>query len=188
GAAASAALIKELKDRVREFVQDLLVMENCFYDRPVARIYDLKGSERNRFNADAASRPEDRLEVHLDDNLRRSMHTAPIFVDARSRAAMEAAVWADSGFLAAQDVMDYSLLVGVDRENGVLALAIIDFIRQYTWDKQLETWVKSSGMLGGNGKEPTIISPKQYMRRFRAAMQQYFTAVPGSAGAEVPRD
>ncbi len=38
-------------------------MENCFYDRPVARIYDLKGSERNRFNADAASRPDDRLEV-----------------------------------------------------------------------------------------------------------------------------
>lgn len=26
--------------------------------------------------------------------------------------------------------MDYSLLVGVDKENGVLALAIIDFIRQ----------------------------------------------------------
>lgn len=59
---------------------------------------------------------------------------------------------------------------------------------QYTWDKQLETWVKSSGMLGGNGKEPTIISPKQYMRRFRAAMQQYFTPVPGSAGSEVPKD
>ena len=59
---------------------------------------------------------------------------------------------------------------------------------QYTWDKQLETWVKSSGMLGGNGKEPTIGSPKQYMRRFRTAMQQYFTAVPASAGAEPPMD
>ncbi len=47
----------------QEFSQDLLVMENCFYGRPVARIYDLKGSERNRFNADAASRPEDHLEV-----------------------------------------------------------------------------------------------------------------------------
>ena len=23
---------------------------------------------------------------------------------------------------------------------------------QYTWDKKMETWVKSSGMLGGNGK------------------------------------
>lgn len=62
------------------------------------------------------------------------------------------------------------------------------FFVQYTWDKQLETWVKSSGMLGGNGKEPTIVSPKQYMRRFRAAMQTYFTAVPGAAGAEPPLD
>ena len=49
---------------------------------------------------------------------------------------------------------------------------------QYTWDKQLETWVKSTGILAG-GKEPTVISPKQYLRRFRAAMSSYFTLVPG---------
>lgn len=36
------------------------------------RIYDLKGSERSRFNADAAANPQDAGEVHLDDNLRRS--------------------------------------------------------------------------------------------------------------------
>lgn len=51
-------------------------------------------------------------------------------------------------------------------------------ILQYTWDKQLETWVKSTGILAG-GKEPTVISPKQYLRRFRAAMSSYFTLVPG---------
>ena len=33
-------------------------MENCFYDRQISRIYDLKGSERNRFNADAAANPQ----------------------------------------------------------------------------------------------------------------------------------
>jgi hypothetical protein len=37
--------------------------------------------------------------------------------------------------------------------------------------------VKSTGLLAG-GKEPTIISPKQYMRRFRLAMNSYFTLVP----------
>ena len=37
---------------------DLLVMENCFYDRQISRIYDLKGSERNRFNAEAAANPQ----------------------------------------------------------------------------------------------------------------------------------
>ena len=70
----------------------------------------------------------------------------------------------------------------------MLSVAIIDFIRQYTWDKQLETWVKSSGMLGGGGKEPTIISPKQYCRRFRMAMLSYFTLVPASADMEAPLD
>ncbi|PHT47954.1 hypothetical protein CQW23_12162 [Capsicum baccatum] len=59
------------------------------------------------------------------------------------------------------DVMDYSLLVGVDEERKELVLGIIDFLRQYTWDKHLETWVKSSGILGGlNNASPTIISPE----------------------------
>ncbi|GKA41831.1 putative reverse transcriptase domain-containing protein [Tanacetum coccineum] len=47
------------------------------------------------------------------------------------------------------DVMDYSLLVGVDEQNHELVLGIIDFMRQYTWDKHLEAWVKASG-----GKSP----------------------------------
>ena len=37
---------------------------------------------------------------------------------------------------------------------------------QYSWDKQVETWVKKSGILGGAGKDPTVISPKLYRRRF----------------------
>ncbi len=55
---------------------------------------------------------------------------------------------------------------------------------RYTWDKQLETWVKSSGILGGAGKVPTIISPKQYMKRFRIAMMVYFTLVPSNERPE----
>lgn len=77
------------------------------------------------------------------------------------------------------DVMDYSLLVGVDEERKELVLGIIDFMRQYTWDKHLETWVKASGILGGPRNEsPTVISPIQYKRRFRKAMSTYFLTVP----------
>lgn len=77
------------------------------------------------------------------------------------------------------DVMDYSLLVGIDEERKELVLGIIDFMRQYTWDKQLETWVKASGILGGpKNASPTIISPKQYKKRFRKAMTAYFLTVP----------
>lgn len=76
-------------------------------------------------------------------------------------------------------VMDYSLLVGVDEEKHELVLGIIDFMRQYTWDKHLETWVKTSGILGGpKNTSPTVISPQQYKKRFRKAMSAYFLMVP----------
>ena len=97
-------------------------------------------------------------------------------------------MWKDTSFLAKLGVMDYSLLVGIDEVNGQLVVGIIDYIRQYTWDKQLETWVKSSGILGGAGKVPTIISPKQYMKRFRIAMMVYFTLVPSEDPPEKSLD
>ena len=77
------------------------------------------------------------------------------------------------------DVMDYSLLVGVDEERKELVIGIIDFIRQYTWDKHLETWVKTSALLGGTrNTAPTVISPMQYKKRFRKAMSNYFLTLP----------
>lgn len=75
--------------------------------------------------------------------------------------------------------MDYSLLVGVDEEKHELVLGIIDFMRQYTWDKHLESWVKTTGILGGpKNASPTVISPQQYKKRFRKAMSLYFLMVP----------
>ena len=50
-----------------------------------------------------------------------------------------------------------------------------DYIRTYTWDKKLESWVKD---LGGAGKgEPTIVTPRQYRQRFISAMERYFPLV-----------
>lgn len=81
--------------------------------------------------------------------------------------------------------MDYSLLVGVDEEKHELVLGIIDFMRQYTWDKHLETWVKASGILGGpKNSSPTVISPKQYKKRFRKAMTTYFLMLPDQWSSE----
>jgi len=72
--------------------------------------------------------------------------------------------------------MDYSLLVGVDAEKKEFVCGIIDYLRQYTWDKQLETWVKSS--LVPKNVLPTVISPKEYKRRFRKFMSAHFLSVP----------
>lgn len=74
--------------------------------------------------------------------------------------------------------MDYSLLVGLDSEEKLLVLGIIDYIRTFTFDKKLESLVKQTGFLGGQGKLPTIISPKMYKQRFSVAMERYFMVVP----------
>ncbi|TYJ97007.1 1-phosphatidylinositol-3-phosphate 5-kinase FAB1B-like [Cucumis melo var. makuwa] len=97
----------------------------------------------------------------------------------KAKRLLERAVWNDTSFLASIDVMDYSLLVGLDEEKQELVVGIIDFMRQYTWDKHLETWVKNSGILGGpKNAAPTVISPHQYKKRFRKAMTTYFLMVP----------
>uniref|UniRef100_A0A7N0UWF1 1-phosphatidylinositol-3-phosphate 5-kinase n=1 Tax=Kalanchoe fedtschenkoi TaxID=63787 RepID=A0A7N0UWF1_KALFE len=159
----------------KESRMDVLVMENLLYKRTIRRLYDLKGSARSRYNAD----PSGTNKVLLDQNLIEAMPTSPIFVGNRAKRHLERAVWNDTSFLASIDVMDYSLLVGVDEEKRELVLGIIDFMRQYTWDKHLETWVKTSGILGGpKNTSPTVISPKQYKKRFRKAMTAYFLMVP----------
>ncbi|KAG6425785.1 hypothetical protein SASPL_109989 [Salvia splendens] len=159
----------------KETKMDVLVMENLLFGRNVTRLYDLKGSSRSRYNPDSSGSNK----VLLDQNLIEAMPTSPIFVGNKAKRVLERAVWNDTAFLASIDVMDYSLLVGVDEQKHELVLGIIDFMRQYTWDKHLETWVKASGILGGpKNTSPTVISPKQYKRRFRKAMTTYFLMVP----------
>ncbi|GJX05206.1 1-phosphatidylinositol-3-phosphate 5-kinase FAB1B-like protein [Tanacetum coccineum] len=159
----------------KETKMDVLVMENLLFGRNLTRLYDLKGSARSRYNADVNGSNK----VLLDQNLIEAMPTSPIFVGNKAKRLLERAVWNDTAFLATIDVMDYSLLVGVDEEKHELVLGIIDFMRQYTWDKHLETWVKASGILGGpKNAPPTVISPKQYKKRFRKAMTTYFLMVP----------
>ncbi|CAL1390131.1 unnamed protein product [Linum trigynum] len=159
----------------KETKMDILVMENLLFRRDVTRLYDLKGSSRSRYNPDTSGSNK----VMLDQNLIEAMPTSPIFVGNKAKRLLERSVWNDTAFLASIDVMDYSLLVGVDEGKHELALGIIDFMRQYTWDKHLETWVKASGILGGSkNTTPTVISPQQYKKRFRKAMTAYFVMVP----------
>lgn len=159
----------------RETKMDVLVMENLLFRRNITRLYDLKGSARARYNPDTSGSNK----VLLDQNLIEAMPTSPIFVGNKAKRLLERAVWNDTAFLASIDVMDYSLLVGVDEQRQVLVLGIIDFVRQYTWDKHLETWVKTSAILGGSkNASPTVISPQMYKKRFRKAMTAYFLMVP----------
>ena len=124
----------------------------------------------------------------------------PLYIRGHSQGVLDKALNSDTEFLASQLVMDYSLLVGIDEETSQLIVGIIgnfrlnsiniylididslfhvtDYIRTFTWDKRLETFVKSSGILGGQGKMPTVVSPELYRTRFCEAMNRYFLGVP----------
>jgi 1-phosphatidylinositol-3-phosphate 5-kinase len=86
------------------------------------------------------------------------------------------ALFADTQFLAKHGIVDYSLLVSYhnDDPESIVYAGIIDYIRTYTWDKKIETIVKSINV----GPTPTVISPEHYRTRFLRRMDQYFPVVP----------
>ncbi|KAG7452179.1 uncharacterized protein BT62DRAFT_926393 [Guyanagaster necrorhizus] len=161
--------------KIKSTQMNLLVMENLFYDRRFSKIYDLKGSTRNR-HVQSTGREN---EVLLDENLVQTAHLTPFYLREHSKRILRGALYNDSKFLADINVMDYSLVCGVDSQNNELVVGIVDYIRTYTWDKKLESWVKESAFLGGAGRgEPTIVTPKQYRQRFIGAMDRYFPLIP----------
>ncbi|KAJ9503737.1 Mitochondrial distribution and morphology protein 12 [Exophiala xenobiotica] len=152
----------------------LLVMENLFYDRIPTRIFDLKGSMRNRkINATG-----EKNEVLLDENMVEFIYESPLFTREHSKKLLRSSVHNDTLFLARQNVMDYSLMVAIDEVRKELVVGIIDCIRTYTWDKKLESWIKDRGFARGGKNRPTVTSPKEYKRRFREAMNRYVLEAP----------
>jgi 1-phosphatidylinositol-3-phosphate 5-kinase len=149
-----------------EIKLDLLVMENLFYDRCPSRTFDLKGSMRNR----KIQSTGEQNEVLLDENMVEYIYESPLFSREHSKRLLRASVFNDTLFLAKQDVMDYSLMVAVDEVKKEISVGIIDCIRTYTWDKQLESWIKNRGFAGGGRNRPTVTSPREYKSRFREAM------------------
>ncbi len=157
-----------------EIKWDVLVMENLFYDRVPTRIFDLKGSMRNR----KIQSTGEQNEVLLDENMVEFIYESPLFAREHSKKLLKASVWNDTLFLARQNVMDYSLMVAVDEARKELVVGIIDCIRTYTWDKKLESWIKDRGFAGGGRNRPTVTSPKEYKSRFREAMDRYVLQAP----------
>jgi 1-phosphatidylinositol-3-phosphate 5-kinase len=159
-----------------EFNWFLLLMENLFYDRVPNRIFDLKGSMRNRKVESTGERDE----VLLDENMVDFIYESPLFAREHSKKLLGQSVWNDTLFLARQNVMDYSLMIAIDEKRSELVVGIIDCIRTYTWDKKLESWIKDRGFAGGGRNRPTVTSPREYKSRFREAMARYVLQAPRS--------
>ncbi|XP_072902930.1 1-phosphatidylinositol 3-phosphate 5-kinase isoform X2 [Hemitrygon akajei] len=156
---------------------DLLVMENLFYGRKMAQVFDLKGSLRNR-NVKTETGKETCDVVLLDENFLKMIRDNPLYIRSHCKSVLRASIHSDAYFLSSHLIIDYSLLVGRDDTKNELVVGIIDYIRTFTWDKKLEMVVKSTGILGGQGKMPTVVSPELYRTRFCEAMDKYFLKVP----------
>ena len=147
----------------------LIVMENLFYDRSPTRIFDLKGSMRNR----RIQSTGEQNEVLLDENMVEFIYESPLFAREHAKRLLRATVFNDTLFLQKQNVMDYSLMIAIDETRNELVVGIIDCIRTYTWDKKLESWIKDRGK-----NRPTVTSPRDYKQRFREAMGRYILQAP----------
>jgi len=186
-----SALVKILGAIIVEFrsiesgktsTQYLLVQENLFYGKNVARMCDLKGAHRRG--------GEDENETVIDEYLFRFNNGYPLLLSEAAKQRLTRALWNDTLFLASINVMDYSLLVGMVQtsrgqdaakqgnaaasvtvrdgrgEQWTLMVGMIDYCRQYTWREEAESRIKRA----------TVIQPKQYKRRFREALHRYFMA------------
>lgn len=166
----------EIKNSIngKTFKMDFLIMENLFYNRTTTRIFDLKGSMRNRHVKQTGKENE----VLLDENMIEYIYESPVFVREHSKKLLRGSLFNDTSFLCAMDVMDYSLVVGIDDSSHKLYVGIIDWLRTFTWDKKVENWMKGNSLVVKKGKDPTIVTPKQYRTRFREAMNRYILEVP----------
>ena len=163
------------------FKGDILVLENLLNNPNLSLnssippiIYDLKGSMRNRLVVVDESQTN---AVLLDENFLAQSQENPFYVRLHTKWTLMKALVSDSQFLAKHGIVDYSLLVSchTDEQQSIVYAGIIDYIRTYTWDKKIETIVKS---MSGQGQSPTVISPEHYRTRFLRRMDQYFPVVP----------
>ncbi|KAG0037354.1 hypothetical protein BGZ82_002691 [Podila clonocystis] len=154
---------------------DVLVMEHLFYNQKITRTFDLKGIQDRH----AGSKPNTTgggSTTLWDGDFIEGRYKALLLIYSHSKKIIRESLLNDTEFLAGANIMDYSLLVGVDDERKELVVGIVDFIGAYTWAKRIES--KGKTTLRGAKDNVTVLPPQQYKVRFREAMEKYFLAIP----------
>ncbi|XP_074270552.1 putative 1-phosphatidylinositol-3-phosphate 5-kinase FAB1D [Silene latifolia] len=148
----------------REKNCSVMVIENLFFDRNIHRMYDLKGTLNSARELGGSS------DVFLDIKFVADMDSSPIYLEQSAKTLLNQVILRDTQFLEANNIMDYSLLLGVDENQKQLVCGIIDYLQQYSFNKQLETLFKSSI----KSVSPTIVPPENYAGRFREFINTTF--------------
>jgi len=149
-------------------------------------VYDDVGSDseessdsENTDDSTLSSPKEERPNVAtlLDGDFLEFTVGRPLPLSDRAKAVFHMSILNDTLFLSIINVLDYSILVGIDEDRMELVVGIIDFMRQYDIIKQMERVGKSVTMVVGS-EAPTVIQPPLYKARFTNAMERYFMTVP----------
>ncbi|KAF7727742.1 hypothetical protein EC973_007201 [Apophysomyces ossiformis] len=152
---------------------DVMVMEHLFYGQTIARRFDLKGIQDR--HVDECRKQQ--IDATLWDGDWLDEYQMNLCVDKQSRSFIDEAIQNDTQFLSQCNIMDYSLLVGVDNVQKEMVVGIVDFIGTYTWYKKMENKGKTTFLQVK--KEVTVVPPDQYRERFCREIDNYFIAVPG---------
>jgi hypothetical protein len=156
-----------------------IVMENLFCNEKITRMYDLKGSQRNRTAGDEEF-------VQLDENFVRQANIGNLFYcRERVKAWLNNAMSEDTSVLSKGKIMDYSLIVGINESSQRLTVGIIDYFRPYTLAEVGENYFKRAAdrvqfllREQSERKEPTVTEPPIYRNRFLTWIRTYFCSVP----------
>ncbi|TYZ68926.1 hypothetical protein PybrP1_009106 [[Pythium] brassicae (nom. inval.)] len=173
----------------------VVVMENLSFGRAPGQMYDIKGILRRRYDhsdsdsasdddredADASARFQGsvastnahvavKLPVLLDGNLAERI---PIPVSQSDLDVLNQAIQNDTAFLCRAGVIDYSILMLFDEERREVVFGLIDYLHQFDFLKKMESTSKA----GLTFRNPTVISPVSYRRRFVNAMHRYLVGI-----------
>ena len=190
-----------IRDKNEDIKYHLILMENINYgiiskntkfncpDSNI-RVYDLKGSNLRRYIDETKTKPG---KVLLDSNFILDFDREPVLIELNVYERLKHALINDSNYLKSLNVIDYSLLIifkDIKTKNkdetkdiidtpknennfSLIKLGIIDYTRKYTFDKQVESVVKSVRY----GQKPTIVNPTEYSERFYNTISKYFVGV-----------
>ncbi|KAF8940509.1 hypothetical protein BGZ47_007712, partial [Haplosporangium gracile] len=103
---------------------DVLVMEHLFFNQKITRTFDLKGIQDRH----AGSKPNTTgggSTTLWDGDFIEGRYRALLLIHSHSKKIIRESLLNDTEFLAGANIMDYSLLVGVDDERKELVVGIV---------------------------------------------------------------
>jgi 1-phosphatidylinositol-3-phosphate 5-kinase len=120
-------------------------------------VYDLKGTTNKRRKVKDGDN-----KTKMDLNFVEDFNSIPLPVQLNDLHRLSKSLEKDSSFLKSCNVIDYSLLLVINKSSRKVMIGIIDYLQHYTFDKVIENTYKS--VLGS--EMPTVVDPAKYRSRF----------------------